>query len=50
MTRLPPEHEARFWAGVAAAEAFFMGKDPVHAALQKIAKALDELAIPVVVR
>jgi len=46
MVRLSEEAEARFWSGIAATEAFFMGNDPVHAALDKLARALDELAIP----
>jgi hypothetical protein len=37
---------AAVWAGIARAEEFFMGKAPVHQALAKLARALDELAIP----
>jgi hypothetical protein len=44
--RLSEEAEARFWANVAATEAFFMGTDPVHEALQKLARALDEVEVP----
>lgn len=44
--RLSSDAEARFWEGVAATEAFFMGTDPVHAALLKLATTLDELGIP----
>jgi hypothetical protein len=46
MDKLSPAREQRFWEGVAACEAFFMGTDPVHAALAKLSKALDDLAIP----
>jgi hypothetical protein len=34
------------WAGVARAEAFFMDRAPVHQALAKLTRALDELKIP----
>jgi len=44
--RLSEHAEARFWYGVAATEAFFMGNDPVHAALLKLVKILDELQLP----
>lgn len=44
--RLTKGAEARFWEGVAATEAFFMGTDPVHAALWKLVKALDDLGLP----
>ncbi|MGE0549752.1 MAG: hypothetical protein AB7O24_24445 [Kofleriaceae bacterium] len=38
--------EARFWEGVAASEAFFMSSDPVHEAMRRLAKALDDLDVP----
>jgi hypothetical protein len=44
--RLSKAAESRFWDNVAATEAFFMGTDPVHRALEKLAKALDDLGIP----
>jgi hypothetical protein len=44
--RLTPQEEATFWANVAATEAFFMGTDPIHQAMLKIGKLLDELSIP----
>lgn len=44
--RLSEEAEARFWENVAATEAFFMGTDPVHEALYKLAQALDEAGVP----
>jgi hypothetical protein len=44
--RLSEEAEARFWENVAATEAFFMGTDPVHEALQKLVGALDEAGVP----
>lgn len=44
--RLSRSAEAQFWDNVAATEAFFMGTDPVHRALEKLARALDDLAIP----
>jgi len=40
--RLSEEAEARFWDNVAATEAFFMGADPVHEALEKLGRTLDE--------
>jgi hypothetical protein len=43
---LPEVAEARFWEGVKATEAFFMGTDPVHEALQRLVAALDELELP----
>jgi hypothetical protein len=44
--RLSEEAEARFWENVAATEAFFMSTDPVHAALEKLGRALDEVGVP----
>jgi hypothetical protein len=44
--RLSADAEARFWAGIHAADAFMMGTDPVHAALAKLVAALDQLEIP----
>jgi len=44
--RLSDEAEARFWENVAATEAFFMGTDPIHEALLKLARALDEVGVP----
>jgi hypothetical protein len=44
--RLSEEAEARFWENVAATEAFFMGTAPVHAALLKLGRALDEAGVP----
>jgi CubicO group peptidase (beta-lactamase class C family) len=44
--RLSADAEARFWEGVAASGAFFMGNDPVHAALDKLARSLEALQIP----
>lgn len=38
--------ETRFWEGVSATEAFFMGTDPVHEALRRLVAALDELELP----
>jgi hypothetical protein len=38
--------EARFWDGVAATEAFFMGTDAVHHAMAKLTQTLDELGVP----
>jgi hypothetical protein len=43
---LDPDAEARFWQNVRATGAFFMGSDPVHEALRRITRILDELAIP----
>jgi hypothetical protein len=43
---LDPEREARFWEGVRATGAFFMGNDPVHAALRKIVGLLESLGTP----
>jgi hypothetical protein len=44
--RLSASAEGRFWDGVAATEAFFMGNDSVHAALLKLVKTLDEMQLP----
>jgi hypothetical protein len=44
--RLSEEAEARFWDNVAATEAFFMGADPVHEALEKLGRTLDEAGVP----
>jgi hypothetical protein len=44
--RLDPEAEERFWENVRATGAFFMGNDPVHAALRKITTLLEQLEIP----
>jgi hypothetical protein len=44
--RLSADAEARFWEGVAASGAFFMGNDPVHAALEKLARSLEALQLP----
>ena len=44
--RLSEEEEARFWDSVAATEAFFMGTVPVHEALQKLGRTLDEASVP----
>ena len=44
--RLSQEAEARFWDNLAATEAFFMGTDPVHEALQHLTQALDEAGVP----
>lgn len=44
--RLSEDAEARFWENVAATEAFFMGTDPVHEALQRLGRALDEAGVP----
>jgi hypothetical protein len=38
--------EQRFWSGVAYAERFFMGDADVQHALRKLARILDEAAIP----
>jgi hypothetical protein len=44
--QLSEEAEARFWENVAATEEFFMRTDPVHAALEKLGRALDEVGVP----
>lgn len=44
--RLSEEAEARFWENVAATGAFFMGTDPVHEAMYKLARTLDEMGVP----
>lgn len=46
MAALDPDAEARFWENVRATGAFFMGTDPVHAALRRITTILDELGLP----
>jgi len=43
---LLPEHEDTFWEGVAEARRFFMGQADVQVALERLARALDELGIP----
>lgn len=43
--RLDPEAEARFWENVRATGAFFMGTDPVHAALHRITSILDGMGL-----
>ncbi|TMQ11115.1 MAG: hypothetical protein E6J90_35120 [Deltaproteobacteria bacterium] len=43
---MPNMGAAAVWAGVARAEDFFMERAPVHRALAKLAKALDDLEIP----
>jgi hypothetical protein len=40
------DREARFWAGAANAARFFMGEADVQRALLKLARLLDEAAIP----
>jgi hypothetical protein len=40
------EHEEAFWSGVQHARRFFMGEADVHQALERLARLLDELAIP----
>ena len=41
-----PEHEDTFWEGVAEAGRFFMGQADVQVALERLARALDEMGIP----
>jgi hypothetical protein len=43
---LLPEHEDAFWEGVAEASRFFMGQGDVQVALERFARALDEMDIP----
>jgi hypothetical protein len=43
---LLPEHEDTFWAGVAEARRFFMGQADVQVALERLARALDEMGVP----
>jgi hypothetical protein len=43
---LLPEHEDTFWEGVAEARRFFGGKAEVQVALERLARALDEMGIP----
>jgi hypothetical protein len=43
---LLPEHEDTFWEGVAEARRFFMGQADVQVALERLARALDEMEIP----
>ena len=43
---LLPEHEDTFWEGVAEAGRFFMGQADVQVALERFARALDEMGIP----
>lgn len=38
--------EARFWQNVARTGEFFMGTSPVHLALEKLVRALDEAGVP----
>jgi hypothetical protein len=40
------EHEEAFWSGVQHARRFFMGEADVHQALERLARLLDEQAIP----
>ena len=42
---LLPEHEDTFWEGVAEARRFFMGQADVQVALERLARALDEMGI-----
>jgi hypothetical protein len=44
--RLAPEDEARFWANLAATDAFFMGKHPLHEASRRITKILEDMDTP----
>ena len=44
--RLSVEHEDAFWSGVENARWFFMGEADVHQALERLARLLDEKAIP----
>jgi hypothetical protein len=43
---LKVEHEEAFWSGVQHARRFFMGEADVHQALERLARLLDEQAIP----
>jgi hypothetical protein len=43
---LAAEHEDAFWSGVEHARRFFMGEADVHQALERLARLLDEKAIP----
>jgi len=43
---LPVEREEAFWSGVENARRFFMGEADVHQALERLARLLDEKAIP----
>ena len=43
---LLPEHEDAFWEGVAEAGRFFMGQADVQVALERLARTLDEMAVP----
>jgi hypothetical protein len=43
---LDPEAESRFWENVRATGDFFMGTDPVHAAMRRITGILDEMGLP----
>ena len=43
---LLPEHEDTFWEGVAEARRFFMGQADVQVALERLARALDEMGVP----
>ncbi len=44
--RLTDAAEERFWAGIRAAERFFMGQAEVQKALEKLVRTLDALGIP----
>jgi hypothetical protein len=41
-----PRERGLFWEGIAFADAFFVGTDPVHAALAKLIGALEQLQLP----
>jgi hypothetical protein len=43
---LAPGDEQRFWEGVDTSARFLMGQGPVHRALEKLVRLLDEQAIP----
>jgi hypothetical protein len=43
---LDPASEDAFFAGVEFADRFFMGRSPVHLALEKLSRLLDEAGIP----
>lgn len=43
---LDPAIEARLWSNVRDTEAFFIGTDQIHRAMEKIGQALDDLQIP----
>lgn len=45
-TRISPERERRFWEGVTYVSDFLMGTSPVHDALLRLVRTLDELEIP----